>query len=64
MNGVTRTDGNVIHADFGRGDDAMTVGIAAAAEVLYADELVTVGRVIIDINGERYVQHVMVEADA
>lgn len=54
MTPVTRTDGNVIHADFGQ---PLPTG-SFTCETLYQDEHAMLLRIVYHIGGKRYLQHI------
>ncbi|MCE9566350.1 MAG: hypothetical protein K8U57_30370 [Planctomycetes bacterium] len=59
---ITKTDGNVIHADFGKVDPTILFSLTVSCQLLYADELVAVSRLTYTLDGQQFVQHVVTEA--
>lgn len=60
---MTRSDGNVIHADF-RKPKSLTLDITLKHEILYQDEHVALGRGTFRLGNKTFVVHALVENDA
>ena len=59
---MTRTEGNVIHADFGRKADELIDSplpqMSFTCEVLYEDQFAKLIRMTYRVNGQHFIQHI------